>query len=69
MDKLTIFGLFSVTAGLIFYAFEYRSPGLFWRLLYLVFFAQFMVFFRVRGPLDSLKEFGQLLRYSDGGLK
>ena len=25
MDKLTIFGLFSVTAGLIFYAFEYRS--------------------------------------------
>jgi len=25
MDKLTVFGLFSVTAGLIFYAFEYRS--------------------------------------------
>jgi hypothetical protein len=25
MDKLTIFGLFSVTASLIFYAFEYRS--------------------------------------------
>jgi hypothetical protein len=33
MDNLTIFGLFAVTAMLVTYALEKRSPWLFWRLL------------------------------------
>jgi len=52
MDKLTIFGLFSVTAGLIFYALEYRSH---W---FILAFAISCVFCSIYGFLQGVWPFG-----------
>jgi hypothetical protein len=52
MDQLTLFGLLAVTAMLIFYALEDRSPWFIWRSQAHVLSGRFTASYKARGPSE-----------------
>jgi hypothetical protein len=65
MDALSIFGLAAVTAMLMFYALEDRSP---WFILAFAGWHQPMASCKALGPSGSSKPFGQVSQYAGGEL-
>jgi hypothetical protein len=58
IDSLAAFGLFAVTAMLVTYALEKRSPGLSWLLPVRVYLVLFTAFCRVHGNSGWWQVFG-----------
>jgi hypothetical protein len=66
MDRLTLFGLFAVTSMLVCYALEHRGRRYILAFAFSCGLGSAYGFYKARGRLGWLKQFGPSLRCGDG---